>query len=154
MTADIGGMIILLGSAFLFLIFILTLKEWKKTKKELKEYKTENAELIKQCNKELHHRKSSEVRLGKIGENLAPFVKCWPWDPNGFRFLGNPVDGIQFNEKEIIFVEIKTGKARLSKSQKKFRDLVNKGKVSFVTFKITEDGVKLVREGEECIAVE
>ena len=98
-------------------------------------------------NRELHHRKSSEVRLGKIGENLAPFVKNWPWDPKEFRFLGNPIDGVQFNDDEIIFVEIKTGKARLSKSQKDFRDLVKAGKVSFVSFKITEDGVNLVREG-------
>lgn len=114
--------------------------------KERKEYKKENVALIKQYYKELHFRKSSEVRLGKIGENLAPFVKCWPWDPNRFRFLGNPVDGVQFNKDGIIFVEIKTGKARLSRSQKDFRDLVVAGKVSFVTFKITEDGTKLIKE--------
>jgi len=95
--------------------------------------------------KTLFHRKSSEVRLGKIGENLAPFVEAWPWDPKNFRFLGNPIDGIQFNEDEIVFVEIKTGKARLSRSQKDFRNLVKAGKVSFVTFKITEDGVKLIK---------
>ncbi len=64
----------------------------------------------------MFHRKNSEIRLGKIGENLAPFVKDWPWDPNKFRFLGNPIDGVQFNKDEIEFVEIKTGKARLSKS--------------------------------------
>jgi len=110
-------------------------------KRELKEQQEKYA-------KELHHRKSSEVRLGKIGENLAPFVKDWPWDPNRFRFLGNPVDGIQFNEDEIIFVEIKTGNARLSKSQKNCRDIVKAGKVSFVTFKITDEGTKLIREIE------
>ena len=117
--------------------------------KDNKEYAAENRKLIKQYHKELHFRKSSEVRLGKIGENLAPFVKCWPWDPNNFRFLGNPVDGIQFNNKEIVFIEIKTGAARLSKSQKKFRDLVKAGKVSFATFRISEDGVYLHREDSE-----
>lgn len=95
--------------------------------------------------KELSFRKSSEVRLGKIGENLAPFLKDWPWDPRRFRFLGHPVDGIQFNEDEIIFVEVKTGGARLSKSQKGARNLIKEGKVSFVTFKITEDGAKLIK---------
>jgi predicted Holliday junction resolvase-like endonuclease len=99
--------------------------------------------------KTLFHRKSSEVRLGKIGENLAPFVEGWPWDPKNFRFLGNPLDGIQFNKDEIIFVEIKTGNARLSRSQKVFRDLVKAGKVSFVTFKIKDSGIEIVREGEE-----
>ena len=95
--------------------------------------------------KTLFHRKSSEIRLGKIGENLAPFVESWPWDPKGFRFIGNPIDGVQFNKDGIVFVEIKTGGARLSRSQKDFRDLVKAGKVSFVTFKITEDGVKLIK---------
>ena len=102
--------------------------------------------LKEKYNKELHFRKSSEVRLGKIGENLAPFVKGWPWDPKDFRFLGNPVDGVQFNDDEVIFIEIKTGKARLSKSQKYFKDLVKAGKVSFVTFKITDNGIKLIKE--------
>jgi len=102
--------------------------------------------LQKKYNKELCFRKSSEVRLGKIGENLAPFVEGWPWDPKDFRFLGNPVDGVQFNDDEVIFVEIKTGKARLSKSQKYFKDLIKAGKVSFVTFKITDVGIKLIKE--------
>lgn len=135
---------VLLIAAGLFIAWI-----WFKFNKERVEYKKENVKLIKKYHKELHFRKSSEVRLGHIGENLAPFTKCWPWDPNGFRFLGNPVDGIQFNEDEIVFVEIKTGGARLSKSQKRFRDLVKAGKVSFVTFKITEDGTVLLKEKAE-----
>jgi len=98
-----------------------------------------------QSEKTLFHRKSAEVRLGKIGENLAPFVKGWPWDPKNFRFLGNPIDGIQFNKDGLVFVEIKTGGARLNRTQKDFRDLVKAGKVSFVTFKITEDGIKLIK---------
>jgi len=102
--------------------------------------------LQEKYDKELHFRKSSEVRLGKIGENLAPFLNGWPWVPRQFRFLGNPVDGIQFNDDEIIFVEIKTGKARLSKSQKNTKELIKTGKVSFVTFKITDDGTKLIKD--------
>jgi predicted Holliday junction resolvase-like endonuclease len=53
------------------------------------------------------------------------------------------VDGIQFNDDEIIFVEIKTGKARLSKSQKNTKELVKQGKVSFVTFRVSENGMEL-----------
>jgi len=94
----------------------------------------------------LNQKKSSEVRLGKIAENMAPFFSCWPYDPNTFRFLGNPVDGIQFTEDEIIFVEIKTGKARLSDSQKWIKKLVQEKKVSFVSFKIGENGVALEKE--------
>ena len=96
--------------------------------------------------RELHFRKSSEVRLGKIGENLAPFLTDWPWSPGRFRFLGNPVDGIQFNDDAVVFVEIKTGGGRLSRTQKKVKNLIKEGKVRFVTFKIGEDGAKLIEE--------
>ena len=93
--------------------------------------------------KTLSQKKSSEVRLGKIGENMAPFFSQWPYDPNKFRFVGNPIDGISFNEDEIVLVEIKTGKARLTTSQKKARDLVKAGKVRFATFRVSEDGCVL-----------
>ena len=88
-------------------------------------------------------KKSSEVRIGKIGENMAPFFTDWPYDPNRFRFLGNPVDGIQFENDEVIFVEIKTGKARLTTSQRSVKQLVQEGKVRFATFRVGEDGCSL-----------
>ena len=135
--------IIFIGA--LLVVMVIIGYKYSGLKRELKEYGKENVALIKQYHKELHFRKSSEVRLGHIGENLAPFTESWPWDPKNFRFLGNPIDGVQFNKDGIIFVEIKTGGARLSKSQKNFRDLVKAGKVSFVTFKITEEGVKLIK---------
>lgn len=91
----------------------------------------------------LSQKKSSEVRLGKIGENMAPFFLGWPYDPNKFRFLGNPIDGIQFDDDEVIFVEIKTGKARLTASQKSVKQLVQEGKVRFATFRVGEDGCTL-----------
>ena len=102
-----------------------------------------NKDLEEKNKKTLHQRKSSEVRLGKIGENMAPFFNEWPYEPNNFRFLGNPVDGISFNEDEVVFVEIKTGKARLTNSQKSVKKLVKEGKVSFATFRVSEDGCEL-----------
>lgn len=99
--------------------------------------------LESRAKKELSDRKSSEIRLGKIGENMAPFFRDWPYDPNQFRFLGNPVDGIQFGNDEVVFVEIKTGKARLTASQKTVKQLVQEGKVKFATFRVGEDGCTL-----------
>ena len=115
-------------------------------RKVFADLKNENAEWQKKYSKLLHQKKSSEVRVGKIGENMAPFLEDWPYDPNSFRFLGNPIDGIQFADDKIRFVEIKTGKARLSASQKWIRDLVKKGKVSFVSFRIGEDGCSVIEE--------
>ncbi len=89
----------------------------------------------------VHQKKSSEVRLGKIGENLAPFTKCWPWDPNDFRFLGSPIDGFQMTQDMIYLIEIKTGKSRLSKKQARCKELVQAGKVTFAECRIGEDDI-------------
>lgn len=99
----------------------------------------------------IHQKKSSEVRLGQIGEHVAPFLDDWPWDPKNFRFLGNPVDGIQFNEDDVVFVEIKTGKSQLSKSQRVVRDLIKLGKIKWAEFRIGKDEctVKIIERIEE-----
>ena len=96
---------------------------------------------IKENNKKLlSQKKSSEIRLGKIGEQFSPFLYDWPWDSNNFRFLATPIDGIQFNDDEIVFVEIKTGKSNLTKKQKNIKEIVNNKKIKFVTFRVDEKG--------------
>lgn len=102
-----------------------------------------NAALILKNNSLTHQKRSSEVRLGKTVENVAPFFTEWPYDPYNFRFLGSPIDGISFNDDEVVFVEIKTGQSRLSKSQLKIKSLIRDGKVKFVTFRVNERGVNI-----------
>jgi len=99
-----------------------------------------NKKLEDNYNKVLSQKKSSEVRLGKIGEQMSPFFSSWPFDPNNFRFIGNPIDGISCESEAIYFIEIKTGKARLTNSQKNVKRLVKEGKVYFTTFRVSEDG--------------
>jgi hypothetical protein len=127
----------------LILLVLILMNGWLGIYNKNKKLERENIQLQDDCSKVLSQKKSSEVRLGKIGENMAPFFKDWPFDPNDFRFLGNPVDGIQFNEDEVVFIEIKTGKARLTSSQKSVKQLVKEGKVKFVTFRVGEDGCTL-----------
>lgn len=111
---------------------------------DLIEVEKQYREVVGKLDKTVHQKKSSEVRLGKIGENLAPFTDGWPWEPNDFRFLGSPIDGIQFTEDRIYLVEIKTGKARLSKKQMLCRDLVKEGKISFVSYRIDAEGHSII----------
>jgi len=91
-------------------------------------------------------KKSSEVRLGLMAENFMPFIRDYPYDHKQFRFLANPVDGIQVNPDSIVFVEFKTGGAKLSCSQKHIKKLVAEGKVRFETFRVDEDGTHLKLE--------
>lgn len=124
-----------IGSSILVLFGLIVIDKVRQVREWKKKYQ-----------KILHDKISSEVRVGKIGENMAPFLTGWPYDPNTFRFLGNPVDGIQFCDDEIIFVEIKTGKSRLSKGQRQARDIIKAGKVSFATFRVGESGCEFKKD--------
>ena len=84
----------------------------------------------------LSQKKSSEVRLGQISEQLAPFIKGFPYDPKKAHFLGNPIDYVIFDDNKVVFMEIKSGKARLTKGQKDIKDMIDAGKVVFETMRI------------------
>lgn len=80
--------------------------------------------------------KSLSVKYGKMTEQFFPFLEKYPYDKENFRFLGNPIDGIQFEDDEIIFVEFKTGSSRLSSRQKKISKIIESGKVKFKEFRV------------------
>ena len=63
-------------------------------------------------------------------------MESYPYDYNKFRFIGNPIDGIQFNEDEIIFMEFKGGKSQLSEKQRNIKDLVKDKRVYWEEFRI------------------
>ena len=52
-------------------------------------------------------------------------MKKYPYNPKKFRFLGEPIDGIQFEDDEIIFIEFKTRKGELSGKQKMIKHLIH-----------------------------
>ena len=70
---------------------------------------------------------------GKTIEQLMPFVKDFPFPPERFRFIGNPIDGVAFLDDRVVFVEMKFNKSELSPVQKKIKDAVQKGRVGWVT---------------------
>ena len=124
---------------FLFVLIYLV-HNYKKKFSRAEEKIASLEELYK---KTLNQKKSSEVRLGKTAENMAPFFQEWPYDPRNFRFLGDPVDGISFEKDQLLFIEIKSGKSRLSTGQREIKKLIKEGKVKFATFRIDENGCTL-----------
>jgi predicted Holliday junction resolvase-like endonuclease len=65
-----------------------------------------------------------------------PFISNYPWDPQDFRFIGSPIDGIQFENDKIILVEFKTASSTFSKRQRVIRDQVERGLVEFKEFRL------------------
>ena len=83
--------------------------------------------------------RSLSTTYGKITEQWFPLMEEYPYDPHGFRFLGSPLDGVQFEEDRIVFVEFKTNRSRLSENQKHLKRLIEQGEVYFEEFRFTED---------------
>ena len=75
--------------------------------------------------------RSKDVKRGFWVEQLLPLAKSYPWSHENFKFLGNPIDGVHFEEDEVVFVEFKSGKSQLSARQKKLREIIKAGRVSF-----------------------
>ena len=81
-------------------------------------------------------KRSQSSKYGKMTEQFLPFLDVFPWDANNFRFLGSPIDGVQFEDDEIIFVEFKSSRSSLSIRQKDIKKLIEGNKVSFEEIRI------------------
>lgn len=87
-------------------------------------------------------KRSRAVIRGQASEHLAPYVVP-NTNPKDYRFMGNPIDFICFEGlsdvldgqsdaiTSVRFVDIKTGKASLNKTQRRIRDAIKEGKVTF-----------------------
>lgn len=95
-------------------------------------------------------KKSRSILRGQASEHLAPYV-IPNTNPKDYRFMGNPVDYICFeglsdlldnktNEiTSVKFVDIKTGKSSLNKSQRRIRDAIKANKVSFEVINLDDE---------------
>ena len=79
--------------------------------------------------------KSMNIKHGKSFENLFPFMNNYPYEPRNFRFIGDPIDGLSFEDGKIVFMEFKTGTSKLSEKQKKIKELVENKKVEWKEIK-------------------
>lgn len=78
-----------------------------------------------------HKARSLSTRHGMMAEQFLPFLKNFPGNPQKFKFLGAPVDGILFDDDKIVIVEFKTGRSQLSSTQRQIKDLISRGRVYF-----------------------
>lgn len=103
--------------------------------------------------------RSRNVRRGLEGENFAPFAQE-SWDPKDFRHIGDPVDyivyagsagikdGTQAQLDGVVLLDIKTGKSRLNKIQRRVRDAVQEGRVQFATYNPDTEELRIWPEPE------
>ena len=93
-------------------------------------------------------KRSRAVIGGQFSEQLAPFLPGFPFKPTEVKFLGKPTDFVVFEGldeqqvSKVVFVEVKSGNARLSNTEKSLRDCIAAGKVSFETYQIPKELTK------------
>lgn len=86
---------------------------------------------------------SRATLYGQLSEQLVPLLPEFDYALEDARFLGAPVDYLVFDgygdpdaEVSVIFVEVKTGNARLSRGERRIRDAVRAGRVRFETLRV------------------
>jgi len=74
--------------------------------------------------------RSQAVTAGKVFEQLVPYLPGFGFNPKDARFLGSPVDFVVFDGlsegavRRVVFIEVKTGSADLSRRERQVRDAV------------------------------
>ena len=94
--------------------------------------------------------RSRAVLTGQISEQIAPYFPNFPCNPEDVKFLGRPVDFIGFvtsksdehlpleerRIKEIVFIEVKSGKSVLTKREKEVKNAIESGRVKYIEYRI------------------
>jgi predicted Holliday junction resolvase-like endonuclease len=82
--------------------------------------------------------RSLAVTVGKVQEQLIPYLPDFPFNPKDARFIGSPVDFVVFDGldggalERVVFVEVKTGAAGLSSRERQVRNAVESRRVEWV----------------------
>lgn len=88
-------------------------------------------------------KRSRAVLNGQMNEQMAPFFPDFPCNPSDAHFLGKPIDFLAFpglsendDVKEILFIEVKSGKANLSSRERSIKNAVQEGRIRYVEYRI------------------
>jgi predicted Holliday junction resolvase-like endonuclease len=86
--------------------------------------------------------RSQAVTLGKVHEQLIPYLPDFPYNPKDVRFLGSPIDLVVFEGlaegrvERIVFVEVKTGAAGLTSRERSVRHVVQAREVEWAELRV------------------
>lgn len=138
MTAVLAVLCIVLSIAFIALLV-----EVRRLRQSIPDLVDEEVDMaIKEFKK-----RSGRTRVGTTVEQMVPFVREMPFDPSDMRILsGGPVDYVVFDGlcdgdlRELVFLDVKTGKAKMNDAQKQVQRCADLGRVRFALFEVTEDG--------------
>ena len=86
--------------------------------------------------------RSHAVTVGKVHEQLIPYLPDFQFNPKDARFLGTPVDLVVFDGldegqvRRVVFIEVKTGEGALSVRERQVRDAVQARQVEWIELRV------------------
>jgi predicted Holliday junction resolvase-like endonuclease len=106
-------------------------------------------EHTKEIRKDSVNRSRSTLK-GRISEQMAPLLPEFPYAPADARFIGNPIDFVVFDGYtdakdgpgtaiDIVLVEVKKGKGRLTREESLIKKAVEEGRVSWKTILLKDE---------------
>ncbi|MGA8771912.1 MAG: Holliday junction resolvase-like protein, partial [Rhodomicrobium sp.] len=82
------------------------------------------------------------VLSGMFAEQLAPYLPNFPFSPTEAKFIGAPIDFLVFKGmdaqhiEEVIFVEVKSGSARLNHNEHSLKAAINNKRVRWLEYHV------------------
>jgi predicted Holliday junction resolvase-like endonuclease len=86
--------------------------------------------------------RSQAVTLGKVHEQLIPYLPEFRYNPKDARFLGTPVDLVVFDGlaegrvRKVVFLEVKTGGSTLTVRERQVRDVIEARAVEWAELRV------------------
>ena len=86
--------------------------------------------------------RSRSVLSGMFAEQLAPYLPDFPFSPTEAKFIGAPIDFLVFKGmdaqhiEEVIFVEVKSGSARLNHNEHSLKDAIDNKRVRWHEYRV------------------
>lgn len=99
--------------------------------------------------------RSRRTLLGKLWEQVCPYIPKFPFRPSDMKFLGAPIDFVIFDGasendiKQVVFLEVKSGSSNLNSQERKLKDAIEKGNVSWKLFNIEKPEEIKIQEDEQ-----
>ena len=103
---------------------------------------------INDARKDTGNRQRSIIK-GQISEVLAPWSIKSVNSVKELNFLGSPIDFVGFKgldgegDIDIKFIEIKSGKSRLTKNQRRIRDAVIANRIEWVEVRVKDTEIEI-----------
>ena len=86
--------------------------------------------------------RSRSVLSGMFAEQLAPYLPNFPFSPAEAKFIGAPIDFLVFRGmdaqhiEEVIFVEVKSGSARLNQNEHSLKEAIENKRVRWHEYRV------------------